>query len=88
MYIAYEVLSNAEKRRIYDQHGEAGLKQQQQGGNAGFHDPFDIFSQYGNLDFAHVLMQPALEVLTFLDNSSKHLMLKRSAVLICMFRFA
>lgn len=42
---AYEVLSNAEKRRIYDQHGEAGLKQQQQGGS-NFHDPFDIFSQY------------------------------------------
>lgn len=42
---AYEVLKDAEKRRIYDQYGEEGLKQQHQKGGGGF-DPFDIFSKY------------------------------------------
>ncbi|KAG0248745.1 DnaJ- protein scj1 [Mortierella polycephala] len=41
---AYEVLSDKEKRGIYDRYGEEGLKQQGQG--QGFHDPFDIFSQF------------------------------------------
>ena len=41
---AYEVLSDEEKRRIYDRYGEEGLKQQQaQGGGGG--GPADIFSQ-------------------------------------------
>ncbi|KAI8803648.1 hypothetical protein BJ742DRAFT_828333 [Cladochytrium replicatum] len=40
---AYEVLSDDEKRRIYDQYGEDGLKNQGQK----FHDPFDIFAQFG-----------------------------------------
>jgi len=40
---AYEVLMDEEKRRVYDQYGEDGLKQQQQGGQRGF-DPFgDLF---------------------------------------------
>jgi DnaJ-related protein SCJ1 len=39
---AYEVLSDEEKRRIYDQYGEEGLK----GDHQQFHNPFDIFSQY------------------------------------------
>ena len=41
---AYEVLSDEEKRKIYDRYGEEGLKQhsQQGGGGAG---PGDIFSQ-------------------------------------------
>ncbi|KAF9933933.1 DnaJ- protein scj1 [Linnemannia zychae] len=43
---AYEVLSDKEKRSIYDRYGEEGLKQQQQQGHGGFHDPFDIFSQF------------------------------------------
>ena len=38
---AYEVLIDEEKRRIYDQYGEEGLKDSGQQ----FHDPFDIFSQ-------------------------------------------
>ncbi|KAF9434059.1 DnaJ- protein scj1 [Entomortierella beljakovae] len=42
---AYEVLSDKEKRGIYDRYGEEGLKQHQ-GQNQGHHDPFDIFSQF------------------------------------------
>ncbi|KAL6567011.1 hypothetical protein OROMI_015415 [Orobanche minor] len=41
---AYEVLSDPEKREIYDQFGEEGLKEQAGGG--GMHDPFDIFSSF------------------------------------------
>lgn len=37
---AYEVLSDPEKRKLYDKYGEEGLKQQ---GGGGFHDPFDVF---------------------------------------------
>ena len=42
---AYEILSNDEKRRVYDQYGEEGLKDS--AGGSQFHDPFDIFSQFG-----------------------------------------
>jgi len=41
---AYEVLSDENKRRIYDQYGEEGLKQ---GGSGGGRNPFDIFSSFG-----------------------------------------
>lgn len=41
---AYEVLSDEEKRRIYDQYGEEGLKN---GGGVKFNNPFDIFSSFG-----------------------------------------
>jgi len=40
---AYEVLSNSEKRKIYDAYGHEGLKGRGAGG--GFHDPFDIFRE-------------------------------------------
>jgi len=40
---AYEVLSDSEKRRIYDRYGEEGLKQHDQGGGGG--GAQDIFSQ-------------------------------------------
>ncbi|KAJ1955979.1 DnaJ- protein scj1 [Linderina pennispora] len=42
---AYEVLSDSEKREIYNRYGEEGLKNQG-AGNGGFHDPFDIFAQF------------------------------------------
>jgi len=42
---AYEVLNDDEKRRIYDQYGEEGLKDGGRGGT--FKNPFDIFSQFG-----------------------------------------
>ncbi|KAJ2777946.1 DnaJ- protein scj1 [Coemansia interrupta] len=44
---AYEVLSDDEKREIYNRYGEEGLKNQGgPGGGGGFHDPFDIFAQF------------------------------------------
>jgi len=39
---AYDALSDADKRRKYDQGGEEGLARQDQGGGGGF-DPFDHF---------------------------------------------
>ncbi|KAI3675844.1 hypothetical protein L1987_85440 [Smallanthus sonchifolius] len=40
---AYEVLSDDEKRSIYDRYGEAGLKGAGMGGTGDFSNPFDIF---------------------------------------------
>ncbi|KAL5213872.1 hypothetical protein ABZP36_003024 [Zizania latifolia] len=42
---AYEVLSDPEKRDIYDQYGEDALKEGM-GGGSDFHNPFDIFEQF------------------------------------------
>lgn len=42
---AYDVLSDPEKREIYDQYGEDALKEGMGGGGGG-HDPFDIFSSF------------------------------------------
>ncbi|KIJ50976.1 hypothetical protein M422DRAFT_776891 [Sphaerobolus stellatus SS14] len=42
---AYEVLSDSEKRSIYDRYGEDGLKQHE-GGQAGGANPFDMFSNF------------------------------------------
>jgi len=41
---AYEVLSDPEKKRIYDAHGEQGIKEG--GGGGGFHSPMDIFDMF------------------------------------------
>lgn len=45
---AYEVLSDAEVRKIYDQYGHEGVKQHKQGGRGPGqgHDPFDLFSRF------------------------------------------
>jgi len=43
---AYEVLSDPEKRRVYDQFGHAGLSGQ---GFSGFNDVNDIFSNFGSI---------------------------------------
>ncbi|XP_065866335.1 dnaJ protein homolog ANJ1 [Euphorbia lathyris] len=42
---AYEVLSDPEKREIYDQYGEDALKEGMGGGSGG-HNPFDIFESF------------------------------------------
>lgn len=53
---AYECLSNAETRKIYDQHGHEGIEQHKaRGGRGGGHDPFDLFSRFfgGSGHFGH-----------------------------------
>ena len=40
---SYEVLSDSNKRQVYDQHGKAGLESG--GGMGGGMDPQDLFSQ-------------------------------------------
>ena len=45
---AYEVLSDNELRKIYDQYGHDGVNQHRQGGrgHGAAHDPFDLFSRF------------------------------------------
>lgn len=45
---AYEVLSNAEKRALYDKHGLEGVKNGGGGGMGGFDDIFSMFGQRGS----------------------------------------
>jgi molecular chaperone DnaJ len=45
---AYEILSDSDKRTLYDQHGHAAFDRRAGGagrGAGGFHDPFDIFRE-------------------------------------------
>ena len=44
---AYEVLSDPQKRGVYDRYGHAGL--QEQGFGGGFSDASDIFSHFGDI---------------------------------------
>lgn len=47
IFSAYEVISDSEKRNIYDRYGEEGLKQHAaSGGRGGGMNMQDIFSQY------------------------------------------
>jgi len=53
---AYEVLSDQETRKIYDQYGHDGVQQHKQGGGPRQHnDPFDLFSRFfgGSGHFGH-----------------------------------
>lgn len=45
--VAYDTLSDDEKRKAYNQGGEEAVKQMEQRGNQPAHDPFDIFSAFG-----------------------------------------
>ena len=42
----FQILSNAEKRRIYDQGGEQAIKEGGSGGGGGFHSPMDVFDMF------------------------------------------
>ena len=44
--MAYEVLANPDKRKIYDQGGEQAIKEGGSGGGGGFHSPMDIFDMF------------------------------------------
>ncbi|KAK1400747.1 Chaperone protein dnaJ 3 [Heracleum sosnowskyi] len=43
---AYEVLSDPEKREVYDEYGEDALKEGMGGGGGPGHNPFDIFESF------------------------------------------
>lgn len=45
--VAYEVLSDKQTRRIYDQSGEAGLERHKKRSGGGSSDPFSFFNGFG-----------------------------------------
>lgn len=63
---AYEVLSDPEKREIYDQYGEDALKEGMGAGPG--HDPFDIFSSFfggspfGGESLGHCLLSDLIPI--------------------------
>ncbi|KAG4304216.1 hypothetical protein PORY_002397 [Pneumocystis oryctolagi] len=58
---AYQVLSNPEKRKIYDTHGEKGLKWHEEGKGSEYYDPFDLFSKIFENHFQGVKRGPDME---------------------------
>ena len=55
---AYEILSDSEKRTVYDRHGHAAFDRRAGGGRGGFHDPADIFRQtFGGADLGSIFEQ-------------------------------
>jgi DnaJ-class molecular chaperone len=64
--VAYEVISDDEKRRIYDQYGEEGLKNQ----NAPrARSPFDFFGfggGGGGMTHPHALLSTLLQIIVFM----------------------
>lgn len=44
--MAYETLSDEEKRSVYDEGGEAAIKKGGGGGGAGYHSPMDLFEMF------------------------------------------
>lgn len=46
---AYEVLSNPEKRQVYNQYGHRGVEGMRNGRSGGFQDFDDIFSSFGDI---------------------------------------
>lgn len=65
---AYEVLSDDEKRRIYDRYGEEGLKQHDQGGGGGG-GAADIFSQCAPL-FCPLIPRTAADLVLLISYCS------------------
>jgi DnaJ homolog subfamily A member 2 len=63
---AYEVLSDPEKREIYDQYGEDALKEGM-GGGGGMHDPFDLFQSFfgGESPFGGMLQNKKTDAMPF-----------------------
>ncbi|KAG7413920.1 hypothetical protein DER46DRAFT_351886 [Fusarium sp. MPI-SDFR-AT-0072] len=58
---AYDVLSDEEMRKVYDQYGHEGVQQRRQGGGGGGgHDPFDLFSRFfgGHGHFGRASSEP------------------------------